>query len=262
MPLTTHLQLAAQLADAARAILCHHWQRDDAGGPAFATKDDASPVTEIDRRIETRLREMIERAQPQHGVLGEEYPPHNLDAEYVWVLDPIDGTKQFIAGIPVYGTLISLCQDGQPLLGIIDMPISGQRWVGARGQPTTLNDRVVRTRACPSLSSALMSCSNPEMIPKVHRPAFNHLQQNSRWRLYGAACNAYASLASGRLDLSVDSGGMREVDYCALVPVIEGAGGIISDWHGAPLTMHSDSTVVAAGDPRLHAQVLELLGRL
>ncbi|NBF13266.1 inositol monophosphatase family protein, partial [Pseudomonas sp. Fl4BN1] len=112
---------------------------------------------------------------------------------------------------------------------------------------------------CTALDQALMSCSNPEMPPTAHRAGFERLQQCSRWRLYGAACHAYASLASGRLDLAVDSGGMREVDYCALVPVIEGAGGVISDWYGAPLTLHSESSVVAAGDPHLHAKVLQLL---
>ncbi|NBF10021.1 inositol monophosphatase family protein, partial [Pseudomonas sp. Fl4BN1] len=139
MSLHRYLQLAEGLADASRSILREHWQLPAPGGQAFSSKDDASPVTEIDQRIEARLREMLDSAQPEHGVLGEEYPPRDLDAEYVWVLDPIDGTKQFITGIPVYGTLISLCQAGRPVLGIIDIPISGQRWVGVQGQPTTLN---------------------------------------------------------------------------------------------------------------------------
>ncbi|MCO6058912.1 inositol monophosphatase family protein [Pseudomonas sp. MOB-449] len=259
MSLKQHLQLAERLADASRAILREHWYVRGPGGQAFATKADASPVTEVDRSIEARLREMIGALQPDHGILGEEFPPVDTDAEYVWVLDPIDGTKQFITGIPVYGTLISLCRDGRPVLGIIDIPISGQRWIGASGQPTTLNGQPVSTRGCSRLADALMSCSNPEMIPDEHREGFERLLQGSKWRLYGAACHAYASLASGKLDLSVDSGGMREVDYCALVPVIEGAGGAISDWHGNPLTLNSGSTVVAAGDPRLHARIIDLL---
>ena len=229
------------------------------GGGTFDTKDDSSPVTEFDRAIEGRMREMIGAAFPAHGILGEEFAPEKVDAEFVWVIDPIDGTKQFIAGVPVYGTLISLTRAGVPVIGIIDHPITDERWVGARDRPTTLNGRPIRTRACERLADALMSCSNPEAPGPGERAGFERVRAATRWRLYGASCYAYASLATGQIDLSVDSGGHREVDFCALVPVIEGAGGVITDWSGAPLTIHSGSSLVAAGDRRRHADALRLL---
>lgn len=259
MNLNEQLQLAERLADTSRAILRAHWDTTASSGQGFVSKEDASPVTELDQRVEATLRELIGAVRPDHGILGEEFPAVDPDAEYVWVLDPIDGTKQFIAGIPVYGTLIALCRDGRPVLGVVDNPISAQRWVGAQGRPTTLNGRPVTTRACARIEDALVSSSSPEGIPSQHQAAFARLRETSRWRVYGGACHAYACLASGRLDLAVDSGGMRPVDYCALVPVIEGAGGVISDWDGAPLNLASGTTVVAAGDRQLHTRALQLL---
>lgn len=145
------------------------------------------------------------------------------------------------------------------MLGVIDIPSVAERWIGVKGQPTTLNGRVVTTRTCSQLSEALMSSSNTEPVLPEHRKGYEKLIGATKFRIYGSACYAYACLATGKIDLSVDSGGMREVDYCALVPVIEGAGGIITDWEGMPLTIHSGSTVVAAGDPDLHSQAMAIL---
>jgi histidinol phosphatase-like enzyme (inositol monophosphatase family) len=253
---TPFVDFAGQLADESGRTL-----RALARGErrAFDTKEDASPVTELDRRIEARMREMIGETFPQHGVLGEEFAPERLDAEFVWVIDPIDGTKQFIVGVPVYGTLISLAREGRPVVGIIDHPITGERWVGAAGRPSTLNGTPVRTRACGRLADAVMSCSNSESIPADVRAGWERVRAATKWRIYGASCYAYASLASGHVDLSVDNGGHREVDYCALVPVVEGAGGVITDWDGRPLTVRSGASILAAGDPRRHADALALL---
>lgn len=259
MTASHHRATAEHLADLARARLQAHWQTALEDGQPFEDKDDASPVTAIDRAIERELREAIARHTPSFGVVGEEYPDHQRDAEYSWVLDPIDGTKAFIAGVPVYGTLIALCRDGRPVLGVVDLPIAGLRWVGVEGQPTRLNGQPVRTRPCTELARALLASSNPESLPDTHLAAFARLRDATRWRLYGAACSAYANLARGRIDLVADGGGMAPVDYCALVPVIEGAGGVISDWQGRPLGLGSGSSVLAAGDPQLHRQALERL---
>ena len=257
------LDLAGRLADASGDMLRDHRRTAHATAATFETKEDASPVTALDRAIEARMREIIAAAFPTHGILGEEFEPDRPDAELVWVIDPIDGTKQFITGVPVYGTLISLVREGRPILGVIDHPVTAERWVGAEGRRTTLNGRPVATRACERLADALMSCSNPETIPPAERAGFERVRMATKWRLYGASCYAYASLATGRVDLSVDSGGHREVDYCALVPVVQGAGGVMTDWSGRALTIRSGtSSLLAAGDPRCHAKALELLNAL
>ncbi|KFK92318.1 MULTISPECIES: inositol monophosphatase family protein [unclassified Serratia (in: enterobacteria)] len=259
MELKHFTRVAESIADQTRQLIKQERQRYLYGGREFETKDDLSPVTQIDQQVEQLIREQLNQAFPSHGILGEEFGAEAQNEEWVWVIDPIDGTKQFIAGVPVYGTLLALCHHGQPVVGIIDIPALDERWVGITGQPSTLNGHPITTRPCLNLAEALMSTSNTEFVLPEHRAGYNHLLKASKWRIYGAACYAYGCLAAGRIDLSVDSGGMREVDYCAMVPIIEGAGGKITDWHGEPLTMYSKSTVVAAGDPRLHAQVLATL---
>ncbi len=257
--LARYLDFAGKMADETGRMLREHRALARGRYNAFDTKADASPVTEFDRRIEARLREMIAATFPQHGVLGEEFAPDRVDAEFVWVIDPIDGTQQFVVGVPVYGTLISLACGGRPVIGIIDHPVTGERWAGAAGSGTTLNGEPVRVRSCERLADAVMSCSNAETIPPAHRAGWERVRAATKWRIYGASCYAYASLASGRVDISVDSGGHREVDYCALVPVVEGAGGVITDWDGQPLTIHSGMSILAAGDPARHAEALRLL---
>jgi histidinol phosphatase-like enzyme (inositol monophosphatase family) len=251
------LAFAQGLADASGAILREnlHTRR------GFETKDDASPVTEIDKHIETTLRTLIRRRYPEHGILGEEFDGQDLEAEYVWVLDPIDGTKAFITGIPIYGTLISLAHRGTPVIGVIDHPVTHDRWVGAAGRASTFNGNVIRSRRCGTLGDALLSCSNPEPFGPTEREVFEELRSSTRWCVYGSSCYAYGCVASGSIDIAIDCGRHREVDYCALVPVIEGAGGVITDWEGRPLTIHSGNRLVAAGNPERHAEVLRILER-
>lgn len=261
MDYTQFVVAAVTAANQARQTLTKHREQYLCQSYKFTTKADASPVTETDQRVEREIRDILQQHWPKHGILGEEYGVDTIDSEYVWVIDPIDGTRQFITGIPIYGTLIALCHHGVPILGIVDHPAVQERWIGIKGHPTTLNGQVVSTRACPDLANALMSSSNTEPVLPEHRLGYEKIIQSTKWRVYGAACYAYACLATGKLDLSVDSGGMREVDYCALVPVIEGAGGKITDWNGAPLTIHSGKTVVAAGSATLHQQAIELLAK-
>lgn len=249
------LSFAHDLADASGAILRESvYQRRD-----FDSKDDDSPVTLVDKRIEQTLRTLIRQRYPSHGILGEEFEGQNLDAEYVWVLDPIDGTKAFITGIPIYGTLISLARHGTPIIGVIDHPITNDRWAGAQGQPSRFNGQVIRSRQCDSLGDALLSCSNPEPFGPRERAAFETLRGSTKWCVYGSSCYAYGCIARGTIDIGIDCGRHREVDYCALVPVIEGAGGAITDWEGRPLTIHSGNRLVASGDVRRHQEVLRML---
>ncbi len=245
---------AQRLADAAGKILLPANERR----PGVEIKPDRSLVTRIDRRIERRLRGMIREAFPDHGVLGEEAGGDNVDADLLWVIDPIDGTAPFVAGIPVFGTLIALLHRGEPIIGVIDHPVTRDRWVGARGRRTTRNGRRCRTRRCASLADALMSASNPDFFKDDDRPAFEALRSRTQWRIYGGSCFSYGLLASGRTDLAIDTG-LNIHDYAAFRPVIEGAGGVVTDWDGAPITLRTGRRILAAGSAERHREALAIV---
>ena len=221
-------------------------------------KSDGSPVTDVDKATEDCIRAIIAERHPSHGIIGEEHEPLFPDAELVWVIDPIDGTLPFLAGIPVFGTLIALMQGNRPVLGIIDMPMTGERWVGQRGKQTLRNGKPVRTRACNDLSMALMSTSNQDFYGPEDIDVLTRMKAATRLAVYGGSCMSYAQLATGRIDVGFDVRfGIH--DYLALVTVIEGAGGVISAWSGEPLGLHSGDRLVAAGDPRVHEQALRII---
>ncbi|MEM7746214.1 MAG: inositol monophosphatase family protein [Pseudomonadota bacterium] len=245
---------AERLADESRSIL----QEVSGMTPAVDIKADQSYVTETDRRIETRLREMIEAEYPEHGIMGEEHGSRDLDAEFVWVLDPIDGTAPFVAGIPVYGTLIGLARQASPWLGIIDHPATSDRWVGVSGEWATRNGERVHTRPCADFEPALMTNSNPDFFSPPERAAFDALRARVRYTQYGGSCYAYGVLASGRTDLAVD-GGLDPFDIFAPAAVVEGAGGVITDWSGERFTLDWRGLVLASGDAELHARALAFL---
>jgi len=245
---------AQHLADEAGRILLPA----SASRPGIEIKPDRSYVTAVDKQIEAHLRRLIAARYPGHGIHGEEHGAERLDAEHVWVLDPIDGTAPFIAGVPVFGTLIALLAKGVPILGIIDHPVTRDRWIGAVGRPTTRNGQVCRTRSCPSIAEALMSASNPDFFNDAERPAFEALRSRTQWRIYGGSCFSYGLLASGRTDVAIDSA-LSIHDYAPYVPILAGAGGIITDWAGQPITINSGRQILAAGDPERHAEALALL---
>ncbi len=250
----SYIELAERLADIAGPIVARYFRSD----LTIADKADASPVTTADREAEAAIRAVLEAECPDHGILGEEHGGDNLEAEYVWVLDPIDGTKAFVTGKPLFGTLIALCQNGVPVLGVIDQPVLKERWVGAVGQATTYNGEAVSTRACADLSEAWLYATSPDMFKGADETAFKRLAEQVKFPLYGADCYAYGLLASGFTDIVCEAT-MQPYDYCALVPVVEGAGGIMSDWAGKPLTLNSDGRVLAVGDPALQQAVLDQL---
>jgi inositol-phosphate phosphatase / L-galactose 1-phosphate phosphatase / histidinol-phosphatase len=245
---------AETLADAGRAMLVEAARRSYTGD----MKSDGSPVTAVDQAVEARLREMITDSYPDHGIVGEEHGAENPDSEFVWALDPIDGTLPFLAGIPVYGTLIALLRGGVPVIGVIDMPATGERWVGAKGLPTLCNGEPVRVRPCDDLSRAMMSTSNIDFYNADDLPALERLKAATRLTVYGGSCMAYAQIASGRIDVGIDVA-FDVFDYLALAPVIEGAGGVATDWQGQPLTLASGDRLIAAGDAKAHASALLLL---
>lgn len=218
-------------------------------------KADGSPVTEVDQAVEDCIREIILKNHPDHGITGEEREDINTKAELVWVIDPIDGTLPFLAGFPVFGTLLALMQNGAPVVGMIDMPMTRERWTGCQGAPTLHNGKQVHTRPCPELSQAMMSTSNPDFYSSQDRPYLDRLKEKTRLNVYGGSCMAYAQIASGRIDIGFDVG-FDIYDFLPLVPVIEGAGGIITDWQGNRLTKDSGDRLVACGDKRLHQQAI------
>lgn len=243
---TEFLALAGRLADASGAVIRRHFRTP----VPVEDKDDDSPVTIADRDAETAMRAIIREAFPDHGIVGEEHDDVNPGAAHVWVLDPIDGTKAFIAGKPTFGTLIGLARDGVPILGVIDQPVYGERWLGAAGHPTTFNGDPVRARACATLDHAILNTTGPDLFPGNTGEAFDRLAGRVKRTLYGGDCYAYGLVASGFIDLVAEAG-LKSHDFCALAPVVTGAGGAMTDWSGDTLTIGSDGTVLACGDPAL-----------
>ncbi|MCW3153037.1 inositol monophosphatase family protein [Achromobacter spanius] len=265
--LDAQLAFAQQLADEARGMYAPYLRdaSNAASSPARPDlphtdiKPDSSLVTALDRAIEAHLRLRIEDAYPQHGIYGEEGGTVRLDAEHVWVLDPIDGTAPFIAGVPVFGTLIALLHRGMPVLGVMDFPATGDRWIGATGRPTLHQGKACRTRACGLLSDAMLSTSNPDFYASDELPAFQALRERTRWRIYGGCCLAYGLLAAGRTDIAIDAR-LALYDYAPFIPVIQGAGGVITDWNGRALGLDNPaSRILAAGDPDRHREALTLV---
>lgn len=216
-------------------------------------KGDASPVTEADRAAERAIRDLLAARLPTHGVIGEEYGNERAEAEWVWVLDPIDGTRAFVTGRPLFGTLIGLLHRGTPVLGIIDQPVTGERWIGVAGQRTTLRSPIGGTpgcRPCATLAEAELSCTSPDMFDAATAPRFAAVKAAARRTTWGGDCIAYGLLAIGLVDVVVDAT-MKPWDWAALVPVIEGAGGSCTDWAGRKLTLDGDGSVLAVGDPAL-----------
>lgn len=257
MSMDSDLQLALRLADVAGAAIRPFFRGDF----ALEDKADSSPVTLADRAAEEVMRTLLKSEVPRDGIIGEEFGKEREDASRVWVLDPIDGTTSFVAGRAIFGTLIALIQDGWPVLGIIDQPITGERWVGTIGQPTLFNGKPVQSRRCRGLDDAILGTTSPHLFTEHEAAHFLSLAGKVARRriVYGGDCYNYGLVASGHIDLVVEAG-LKLHDFAALVPVIEGAGGLMSDWSGNPLNADSGGDVIALGDPARLEDVLDALG--
>jgi len=269
--LETFAVFANTLADAARKEILPFWRKGrqilqqeiklEEGRSIFQS---ASPCTLADRAAERVMRDLIMATYPSHGIYGEEYGIKDADAEYVWVLDPIDGTRSFITGKPLFGTLISLLHNGTPMIGIIDQCVLNERWVGIAGKESTLNGIPIKTDGVLTLSDAEMYSTTPDMFqPGDALTKFNTMKGAVRTPHYGCDCYAYALVASGfGADIVVEAD-LGLYDYCALVPILEGAGGVISDWNGRKLTLQNHETskgrVLACSNLSLHRQAVEIL---
>jgi inositol-phosphate phosphatase / L-galactose 1-phosphate phosphatase / histidinol-phosphatase len=247
--------LAKRLADAAGAAILPYFRAEF----GLEMKADQSPVTLADRAAEAAIRAVLEVERPSDGIIGEEYGTVREGASRQWVLDPIDGTRSFVAGRPIFGTLIALMEEGVPVLGVIDQPVTRERWIGATGHPTTLNGQPCTARKGLSLAEAIAATTSPAAFIPAHFARFERVIPAVRDMVYGGDCYNYALVAAGHIDLVIESG-LKLYDLAALVPVVEGAGGRMCDWQGQSLNADSDGSVVAMGDSALAEGVLSLLG--
>lgn len=252
-----YLSFAHTLADAGGTILRHCFKTPF----DIKQKADFSPVTQVDIEVEKRIRCLIEEKFPGHGIIGEEFGNSREDSPYQWVIDPIDGTKSFIAGYPVFTTLIALLDDGKPVIGLIDQPVLYERWSAISGQPALYNNSLLpRLDNEGTLAQASIATTTADYFSPGQKAKFVKLQASTANTIFGGDAYAYAMLASGRLDIVLDVD-MKPYDFCALVPIIEGVGGVITDWAGAPLSLSSDGSVIAAANRELHIKALSILSK-
>lgn len=247
------IDLALRLAECARDVL---------RGPVafeFETKTDGSPVTALDRAVEAAMRAEINRSAPDHGIIGEEYGDENAYRDWVWILDPIDGTRQFAAGLPNFGTLIALCHCQRPVIGVISHPWTGMTCIGVAGQETRINGSPVRTAAADMPGDVIACISDPDAFDAATLAGYNAVRAASQWNVYDGGCLGYAALASGQIGIALNGPNLEPFDIAALIPVVEAAGGVISDWQGHALDATSEGAIFASATPRLHDAVLQLL---
>ncbi|MET0605854.1 MAG: histidinol-phosphatase [Beijerinckiaceae bacterium] len=252
-------QFLHRLADASGTAIMPFFRtsftaHDKSQGGAF------DPVTEADKAAEVVIRRMIRDAFPTHGVHGEEFDDEKGSSEFRWIVDPIDGTKAFISGLPTWGTLIGLTRGGAPALGMMNQPFTRERFWGDGGKALwrgPSGERPIRVRACTSLAAATLMTTTPSMFKNDSGERYRALENEVRFPRYGCDCYAYCMLAAGHVDLVVETE-LKEVDIVPLVPIIEGAGGVITTWSGEPVT--TGGAVVVAGDRRAHEAALRILG--
>jgi len=243
-----------ELAQSARAVSLKHFRNLS----TIEYKKDGSPVTTADRDIETLIRKMIAHRYPTHAIVGEEHGCASSKEPWTWVIDPIDGTRSFITGKPTFGCLIALLYENQPVLGVIDMPALDERWIGVTGRPSTYNGVLCHSSSCERLTEASVFATSIDMFNNSEQKIFNRLSTKARFRNFGADCYAYGLVASGHADIVMESDLVNH-DFLALAPVIEGSGGCISDWNGAPLSFFSGRQILATANSTLHRECLNAI---
>jgi inositol-phosphate phosphatase / L-galactose 1-phosphate phosphatase / histidinol-phosphatase len=256
MTLDDLLATALAVSEAARPVPLGYFRKP----LEVIAKADESPVTIADRETERVMREVLAARVPEHGIFGEEHGRERLDHRFVWVLDPIDGTKSFITGMPLFNNLIALLDDGGPVLGVVDTPAIGERYHAARGRGAWFNGTAIRTSGCASLAAAAVYRAGHAPADPAMAARFDRFAGKGRVNRYGYDAYVYALLAAGHVDLMLETD-LEPYDYLALVALIEEAGGVITDWSGQPLGLHSKGDVLAAASPALHAEALALLQR-
>lgn len=248
------ITFAEELADAARAVALQYFRTD----LAIEDKADDSPVTLADKGAEKAMRTLIGEHYPEHGILGEEFGHEGAERDWTWVLDPIDGTGAFIIGMPLFGVLIALAYQGRPVLGVIDAPALNERWVGALGRPTLFNGKPCKTSDVKALANATLHSTSTEMFEGRQEERFKALGNQVKRRRYGGDCYQYGLMTLGGFEIVIEHT-MKPHDYMALVPVVESAGGVVSDWSGEPLSLTSNGEVLACANAELHQAAIEAL---
>ena len=251
--LEEYKKFANILADESENIIMQYFRQNF----QIEQKDDESPVTIADKNSELRIRELIKKEYPNHGVIGEEFETINSDSDFLWVIDPIDGTKSFVSGHKDFGTLIALLFKKKPIIGIINCPAHNERWVGAQNQKTKMNDKIIYTSSKKSISECYSYSSGLYQENTKFKTFCNKVFNKVKNYRLGGDCYAYGMLASGLIDIVIEDT-LKIWDYMALIPVIEGAGGVVSDISGKNLDLNSDGSFIAASSKEILAQVLEL----
>jgi histidinol phosphatase-like enzyme (inositol monophosphatase family) len=248
------IETAIALADIARSTTLRYFrQRLD-----VVRKADSSPVTVADRETELKMRELIESRHPDHGIVGEEFGVRKAKSPFTWIIDPIDGTKSFVSGKPIFGSLIALTDGDSPIVGVIETPCQRERWLGVRGRPTTLNGEPCRVSNTRRLADAVMLSTTPDMFGDEEWSTFQDVSRRARSRAFGTDCYGYGLMASGFTDAVMESD-LKPYDYLALIPVVEGSGGVITDWQGSPLSSTSTGQVLASATEELHLEIVRLI---
>jgi myo-inositol-1(or 4)-monophosphatase len=248
------------LADAAKTVTLAHFDTPIGVEVKPDHPSGYDPVTIADRGAERAIRDLLDTHYPDHGIRGEEYGVKDASSDFHWVLDPIDGTRAYISALPVWGTLIAMTRDGRPVLGLMDQPVTDERFFGL-GDAAWLykggtQQRLLKTRPCEGLQTATLCTTDPNLFTKEERPAFEVLRETTRLQRYGLDCYAYAALARGGVDLVIESG-LQDYDIAALIPIVEGAGGMVTNWSGGPAWQGGQ--VLATGDKRVHEEALAYL---
>ena len=252
--LQEYLNFANKLADEANTISMEYFRTS----LDVENKSDETPVTIADKNTELKLRSMIEKEYPNHGILGEEFDSINPDAEFIWVIDPIDGTKSYLAGHKDFGNLISLTQNKKPIIGIINCPAHNERWVGAKNQNSTLNQQPSKTSSVTKIEDAYFFSSGLYFDEPHLRNAVDKIKNKVKYYRYGGDCYMYGMVASGLIDFVIeDTFGVH--DYMALVNVIEGSGGKVTDKFGNEITTDSRGSCIASANEKLHSELISLI---
>lgn len=256
--LNSYLQIAEHALQEAQKVICPYFRHSIHADDKF----DESPVTKADREAEQTIRQILKQETPDFGIIGEEYGSDNINSKFQWVIDPIDGTRAFITGRPLFGILIALLYEGNPVLGIIDQPILKERWIGLEGYESQFISEFgghIGTRKCIDLSIAEGSCTAPEILDHSPNTRWKSLCKKIKRMSWGGDCYAYGLLALGQIDLIIEYGN-KIWDWAALVPIIKGAGGSITDWNGNSLSLQNNNkSVLALGDPGLKQDVIKIL---
>ena len=248
------ISFANILADESAKVIMEYFRQT----LTIENKDDDTPVTVADKKSELKIRELINKAYPSHGILAEEFNNTNLDSEYIWVIDPIDGTRSFIAGHKDFGTLIALLYKKKPVLGIINCPAHSERWVGIENQITTLNGKKIKTSQKKSIEDCYTITTGLYLEDEIFRNAFENIIKKSKDYILRGDCYMYGMLSSGLVDIVFEDT-LKAHDYMALVPVIQGAGGVISDKFNNPITLDSDGSVLATANSLIHKQAINMI---